>query len=140
MIGRSRGGGTVDAAVTVAGPDAFDQLRSLQEWLGDVDELRGRVGSRESAPERGTLGPVLDALAVALGPGGAATALATAVIAWLRSRRGEVRVKVTLPDDRSVELTARRIAGLDADALRQQVDQVAAMLDDGSDEPRRLDR
>lgn len=130
----------MDAAVTVAGPDAFDQLRSLQEWLGDVDELRGRVGSRESAPERGTLGPVLDALAVALGPGGAATALATAVIAWLRSRRGEVRVKVTLPDDRSVELTARRIAGLDADALRQQVDQVAAMLDDGSDEPRRLDR
>lgn len=130
----------MDAAVIVEGPGALDQLRSLQKWLGDVDELRGRVSAQESPPVPGTLGPVLDALAVGLGPGGAATAFATAIIAWLRSRRGEVRIKVTLPEGRSVELTTKRVAGLDADALRQHVDQVATMLNDGSDGPERLDR
>lgn len=124
----------------VDGPDALDQLRSLQKWLGDVDELRGRLSVQQSPPEPGTLGPVLDALAVALGPGGAATAFATATIAWLRSRRADISIKVKLPEGRSVEFTAKRVAGLDGDALRQHVDQVAAMLNDEGDGPERLDR
>ncbi|MEU8718074.1 MULTISPECIES: hypothetical protein [unclassified Streptomyces] len=32
---------------------------------------------------------------MALAPGAAATALATTVIAWLRTRRAEIRIKVT---------------------------------------------
>ncbi len=115
------------------GPDAADQLRSLHEWLTDVQELRGAVSMREGPPKPGTLGPVLDALAVALGPAGAATAFATAVIAWLRTRRGEVRIKVTLTDGRSVELTATKVAHLDAAALEQQVVLVADMLSQGRD-------
>jgi hypothetical protein len=83
----------VDAAVIVAGPDALDQLRSQQTWLGDVDELRGRVKPQENPPEPG-----------------------------------------------SVELTAKRVAGLDADALRQHVDQVATMLNGGNNGPEPLDR
>ena len=110
------------------GPKAADQLRSLHAWLADVDELRGRVGCKESPPEKGTLGPLLEALTVALGPGAAATALATTVIAWLRTRRGEIHIKVTLPDHRSVELSARNVADLDAAALRQQVADVAVLL------------
>jgi hypothetical protein len=132
--------GIVDAAVTAEGPDAADQLRSLHDWLADVEELRGRVSRRESPPVPGTLGPVLDALAVALGPGGAATAFAAAAISWLRNRHGEVRIKVTLADDRVVELTAKRVSGLDATALERQVAEVATMLSQGENEAHGTER
>ncbi|EPH45005.1 hypothetical protein ABT390_04095 [Streptomyces aurantiacus] len=118
----------MDVEVITEGPDASDELRSLQAWLGDVQELRGRVSDRERPPEPGTLGPALDALLVTVGPGGAATALAAAVIAWLRTRRGEVRIKVTLPGRRSLELTAKGVSGLDAESLRRQVADVAGTL------------
>ncbi|MGW4882581.1 effector-associated constant component EACC1 [Streptomyces sp. NPDC004262] len=114
--------------LNIDGPQAADQLRSLHTWLTDVDELRGRVGCKERPPEQGTLGPLLEALTVALAPGAAATALATTVIAWLRTRRAEIRIKVTLPDRRSLELSARNVAGLDAAALRQQVADAAVLL------------
>ena len=129
----------MDAAVTAEGSDAADQLRSLHEWLTDVQELRGAVSVREEPPRPGTLGPVLDALAVALGPAGAATALATGVIAWLRTRRGEVRIKVTLTDGRSMELTATKVSNLDAAVLEQQVALVADMLGQGTGGPQRLE-
>jgi hypothetical protein len=129
----------VNAAVTAEGPDAADQLRSLHEWLADVQELRGTLSLSESPPPPGALGPVLDALSVALGPAGAATAFATTVIAWLRTRPGDVRIKVTLADGRSVELTAKNVSKLDAAALEQQVMHVATMLSAGRDEGGRLD-
>ncbi|MFD7323205.1 hypothetical protein ACFV9D_19255 [Streptomyces sp. NPDC059875] len=130
----------MDIAVIAEGPDGGDRLRSLHEWLADVEELRGRVDGRERPPEAGTLGPVLEALTVALGPAGAATAFATGLVAWLRTRRGDVHIKVTVPDRGSVELTAKRVAELDADTLRQQVADVIDLVDrreDGS-EPREL--
>ncbi len=118
----------MDVRLDAEGPEAADLLRSLHGWLRDDQSLRGRLGLRERPPDPGALGPVVDAVVVALGPGGAATALATGVIAWLRGRRGEVRMKVTLEDGRSLELTARRVAGLDAAALRQQTADLAALL------------
>ncbi|MFD8807227.1 hypothetical protein [Streptomyces sp. NPDC059597] len=118
----------MDVRLDAEGPEAADLLRSLREWLSDDPSLRGRLGLRERPPDPGTLGPVLEAVVVALGPGGAATALATGVIAWLRSRRGEVRMKVTLENGRSLELTAKRVAALDAAALRQQAADLAALL------------
>lgn len=130
----------MDAAVTAKGPDAADQLRSLHDWLADVEELRGRVSRRESPPVPGTLGPVLDALAVALGPGGAATAFAAAAISWLRNRRGEIRIKVTLPDNRTVELTAKRVSGLNAAALERQVAEVATLLGHGENGTQGIER
>ncbi|MEU9887689.1 hypothetical protein [Sphaerisporangium sp. NPDC051011] len=118
----------MDVAVIAEGPDGGDQLRSLRDWLVDSQELRGRVDGVERSPEIGTLGPVLDALSVALGPAGAATAFATGLIAWLRTRRGDVHIKVTLPDRSSLELTAKRVSGLDTGALQQQVTEVADLL------------
>jgi len=56
------------------------------------------------------------------------TAFVTGLVAWLRTRRGEVSIKVTLPDGTSLELTAKRVAGLDSTALQQQVTDVAALL------------
>ncbi|MFG3405875.1 hypothetical protein [Streptomyces sp. NPDC048142] len=118
----------MEVTVHAEGPDPAEELRSLHDWLRDVEELRGRVDRQESPPRPGMLGPLLDALSVALGPAGAATALATAVIAWLRTRRSEIRIKVTLPNRRSVELTAKGVSDLDSTALRQQVADVAELL------------
>ncbi|WP_063832353.1 effector-associated constant component EACC1 [Streptomyces novaecaesareae] len=108
----------MDVTLTAAGGQEADELRSLRTWLTDVDELRGRVTSVESPPVPGTLGPVLDALAVALGPGGVATALATAVISWIRQRRGEVTLKISRPDGASVEISGKRVQGLDDRTIR----------------------
>lgn len=121
------------------GADAPDQLRSLHEWMADLEELRGAIRARELPSQPGTLGPVLDALVVTLGPAGAATAFATASIAWLRTRRGEVRIKVTLADRRSVELTAKNVADLDAAALQQQVASLASMLRQDTERAEGLD-
>ncbi|MFE6838584.1 hypothetical protein ACFVFI_27560 [Streptomyces sp. NPDC057705] len=118
----------MDVRVLGEGQDAADQLRSLQEWLVRVEELRGRVRAEEPPPPPGKLGPVLETLVVALGPGGAVTAFSVAVLAWLRTRRGDVRIKLTLPGRRSLELTARRVSGLDAEALRRQVADMANAL------------
>lgn len=116
------------------GADPAGHLRDLHAWLADVDELRGSVGLAEGPPEAGTLGPVLEALTVALAPGGAVTALATATIAWLRSRRGDVRLTFKRADGRSVEISATRVSHLDAAALEQQVAHLVALLNQGTDE------
>ncbi|GFH67483.1 MULTISPECIES: effector-associated constant component EACC1 [Streptomyces] len=118
----------MDVVVVVEGADAGEELRQLQEWLSDAAELRGRVSAEERPPRAGTLGPLLDALGVALGSGGAATAFVTGLIAWLRTRNGDVRIKVTLPDRSSLELDAKRVANLDTAALQQQVAEVAELL------------
>ena len=123
----------MNAAVIADGPDAADQLRSLHEWLTDVPELRGRVRFEQSPPAPGTMGPVLDAIAIALGPGGTMAAFATAVVAWLRNRRGDVHITLRLPNGASAELTAKRIADLDAAALERQVDQITGLLEPGED-------
>jgi hypothetical protein len=122
----------VDVRLTVQGEDPASHLRSLQEWLAEPIELRGRVRPLERPPAPGTLGPVLDSLLVALGPGGVAGALATVVIAWIRHRQGEVTVEVTRPDGGSVKVSAANVRGMTPAQLRAQVDQVSRMLDAGS--------
>ena len=127
-------GEAVELAVLAQGSDQAEQLRDLYEWLAGVDELRGRIGLAEKPPKSGTLGPVLEALTVALAPGGAVTALATTTIAWLRSRRGDVRLTFRRSDGRSVEISATRVSRLDSAALEQQVVQLVALLNQGTDE------
>ena len=102
--------------------DALTELPSLKAWLSDTAELRGRVTGVELPPPPGTLGPLLDAIDVALGPGGAATAFATAIIAWIRHRSSSVKITISRPDGERVELEASRVRGLDADSLQAQVE------------------
>ncbi|MFE3263662.1 hypothetical protein [Streptomyces sp. NPDC059215] len=121
--------------LTIDEAPGADDLRSLHDWLGDTDGIRGRVGLAESPPVPGSLGPVTDGLLVALGPGGAVTALATTLVAWTRQRRSEVTLKVTRSDGVSFELSGKRIRLLGDAELRRLVDQLATQLDPAEPAP-----
>jgi hypothetical protein len=116
------------ATATTASAVAAERLRSLRSWLSDDDSLRGRVRVTHSPPGPGTLGAIVDALVVVLGPGGVATALAAALITWIRSRHGDVEVRVRCANGAEVELSARRVRGLDHEGLRAQVALLAGAL------------
>jgi hypothetical protein len=68
----------VDVRVSAEGENPADELESLRDWLAETGELKGRVSGVESPSPVGALGPVLDAVLIAMGPGGAAAAFATA--------------------------------------------------------------
>jgi hypothetical protein len=124
-------GGALDIQVTAHADQPVEELRSLWEWLGDVDVLRGRVRPLESPPVPGTLGPVLDALSVALGPAGAVTGLTTALLSWIRYRTTDVSLRLNRPGGGSIEISAKRVRALDASALHAEVEQLSRALDGG---------
>ncbi|MEV6360485.1 effector-associated constant component EACC1 [Nocardia asteroides] len=109
--------------------DDSDELRDLEQYLLDTDELRGRVRQLQRPPGPEDMGPVLDALEILVSPGGVTAATATMVIAWLRSRRGTVRLKVRGDSGRIVELDARGATGLDAEGLQQLTTSLVEALD-----------
>ncbi|WP_433194294.1 effector-associated constant component EACC1 [Nocardia sp. CA-107356] len=99
--------------------DNSDELRDLAEFLGDTDELRGRLKSQLRPPGPEDMGPILEALEILVGPGGITAATATAIVAWIRSRRADVRLTVRGSGDRIVELDARGVGALDGAELQQ---------------------
>ncbi len=123
----------MDVRIAVAGGDELTELESLQEWLADSAELRGRVTACELPPPRGALGPVLDAILVALAPGSVATAVATALVSWLRHRAGAVRVEIELPDGRRLTLAADRVRELSDAQLRGQLADLLTTLEPAPD-------
>jgi hypothetical protein len=121
---------TLGIAGTNLGPGAVaEQVRSLFAWLVREDALRGRVRLAEPEPAPGTLGVMPTELLVALVPGGAGTVLASAVIAWIRHRTGEVSCTFTRPDGTSMKVTAERVRGTDIAGLRELVESLATTLD-----------
>ncbi|GGM16871.1 hypothetical protein GCM10010129_71320 [Streptomyces fumigatiscleroticus] len=112
--------------ITLTGPDAQEDLRTLFAWLTAESELRGRVEMVGRTPEPGTLGTVAQELVVALGPGGA-TVLAATVVTWLRQRTTTIRCKASTRDGRSVELAATRVRRADADTVRSLIGQLSAL-------------
>lgn len=120
---------TVGVAVGALGAaEVAEQTRSLFAWLAGEDELRGRVRLVEADPVPGTMGALPTELLVALAPGGAGTILASAVIAWIRHRTGEVTCTVTRPDGVSVSVTGKRVRDADTAGLGRLVGQVTATL------------
>ncbi|MGW0903308.1 effector-associated constant component EACC1 [Streptomyces sp. NPDC002853] len=88
------------------GADAED-LAMLRRGLVSEPELRGRVGLVRQAPEEGQMSAGLIALlTISLAGGGAVTAFVKALPALLKARRAAATVEVTLPDGRSVKITA----------------------------------
>jgi len=116
----------VDVSITAGDAEA---LRGLRTWLAEEAVLRGRVTARESPPPAGALGPVLEALVVAVGPGGVAVALVTGLVSWLRQQRGDLTVRVERPDGGSFELSAQRVKGLDLTALRAEIERLSDEID-----------
>ncbi|GGZ07005.1 hypothetical protein CP967_01240 [Streptomyces nitrosporeus] len=121
----------MNVTVTITGDGAADELRSLHEWLIVEEELRGRVRLVEAPPPPGTLGTVPEMLTIALAPGGVTAVLASAAIAWMRHRTGEVTCKLTRPDGTSMEVRAQRVRSTDMAEVRELVDGLADMLEDG---------
>ncbi|WP_051860360.1 effector-associated constant component EACC1 [Streptomyces anulatus] len=122
----------MSVTVELAGPGASDELRSLHEWLSAEDELRGRVRLVQAPPPPGALGTVAETLTVVLAPGGVTAVLASAAVAWMRHRTGEVVCKLTKPDGTNMEVSAQRVRGSDMAEVRELVGELARMLDDGS--------
>lgn len=103
--------------------DNGDQLRALYAWLGDEQELRGRVRLLGAMPGSTELGAVTDALVVALGAGGAGTVLATSLVAWVKSRRTTAHLTIETPELR-VEFDLATVDDI-APVLKQVLDAVA---------------
>lgn len=96
-------------------PDAFAELESLHGWLGNLPDLRGSLtlGKPDRDPQE--MGWLTDVLGVAVGNGGAATALAGSLATWLVSRRSHIKIRVTGPDGRSTEVDVKQAKGNQAD-------------------------
>ena len=86
-------GGEMDAQIRIAGGSG-GELTDLGEWLGDEDELRGRVRAVRGPVGDTELGPVVELLTVALGAGGAGTVLASSLKTWLITRRTTAKITV----------------------------------------------
>ncbi|WP_063038312.1 effector-associated constant component EACC1 [Nocardia pseudovaccinii] len=108
-----------------------DELRSLDRELVDVEELRGLVRRQAAPPRDGELGTLDEVLIVALGQGGAAGALTTALVAWLRRRVGSVTVRLTRSDSSVLEVNAQHVRNLSADKLMELTARLQTELDSG---------
>ena len=93
---------------TISLPDQPDDLTSLLAWLRDEDDLRGHVSRRTAPIQRGDMGAVTDSLTVMLGSGGAVTVLVSSIAVWLKTRRSDVTVHLTL-GDRTIQVDGKRI-------------------------------
>lgn len=93
-----------------AGRDIVAELASLREWLGREAAFRGRVQVERQPIESGHMGGIADALIVALGAGGAVTALASSVSVWLEQRRSDVSIEVSSPNGKKITVTAQRVS------------------------------
>jgi Effector Associated Constant Component 1 len=114
------------ARLSVTG--SFDDSAALHGELSTEPEFRGCVRRLPAEVPDGTLGGGLPDLLVTLGSSGLATALASVIVVWLRQRSGTVSIRVTRPDGGALVLTAKRVRALDRDAIKAQVDQLAALL------------
>jgi hypothetical protein len=74
--------------------DDIQEVFSLQEWLRNDRVVGGDVQIKRRPIEEGDLGGAIDVVQVVLGSGGAAFALRSVLIAWLRTRRPDTSITV----------------------------------------------
>ena len=96
--------------------EVTDELQSLARWLRSEDELRGRVLLTHHPIQVGDMGGALDAVAIALSSGGAATVLVQSLFAWLSQRQKNMSVHLRLvrTDGQEAELDLTGIRDPDA--------------------------
>ncbi|MFC4565916.1 hypothetical protein ACFO4E_29025 [Nocardiopsis mangrovi] len=117
---RRRKGRVVELQIRIEGGTADDYV-SLADWLNGNRDFRGLVHQETGPPVDGRLdGGLIELLTVAVGSGGLGVALTTSLNSWLRTRRGDITVKITVtPDSRTVELSARQPNTRELDLLSE---------------------
>lgn len=99
--------------------DRIQDLPSLYAWLQQDDEFRGRVTAVAGKLRPRDMGGATETLMVALGAGGAVTALISAVGGWLTARRTKLSIEITDGDrSRRVEIDSAN-AGAAVKLLRE---------------------
>ncbi|WP_019930719.1 effector-associated constant component EACC1 [Nocardia sp. BMG111209] len=86
-----------------------DEVLALLDWFGHDDVLRGRVRPVAAGAGAGQMsGGVYEAIGVALGAGGVASALVRSLTAWVTHRRSDVKLTFTRGDT-TVEFDGARV-------------------------------
>lgn len=119
---------SAEVRVRVSGDGARGQLRSLSAWLSDDVALRGRWRLVAAPPGPGSMGAATEVLAITLGPGGLATALAATLIAWIRSRTGAVSVEFSRRDGTTMRLDAKNVRALAPEQASELADRLLTLL------------
>lgn len=110
--------------LSVEGSDPVAELHELSEWLRLEPQLHGLVTPEATAPKTGQLGAALaEVLVAAVGSGGAVSVLAASLRTFLtQPRRADVRIVVTAPGGRRVEIDAKGVDDIEA-LLRRMLEQ-----------------
>jgi hypothetical protein len=107
--------GVVGVRLSVEGEDSIGGLEELSDWLGREPDLRRMITPVFAEPACGELGTLTDALIMAVGSGGALSALAASLKTFLAlPRRSDLRIVLSAPDGRRVEIDAKRVADVEA--------------------------
>ncbi|MDF2272005.1 hypothetical protein P2Q00_42335 [Streptomyces coacervatus] len=91
-----------DSAATVGDAD----LAGIRHQLNTEPELRGRVRLVRKTPADEQMGAGIGLLTIAISSSGAVTALVRSLPALLKAQRAAATVELSLPDGRSVKITA----------------------------------
>ncbi len=86
-----------------------DRSRELADWLRREDPLRGHVRLSPGAIDAEQMGAVTDTIAIAVGTGGAGTALARTLVAWISHRTTDVKLTLTRPEGTKLSIDAQRV-------------------------------
>lgn len=105
--------------VFIAVPEEPYLLEALFDWLRQEEDLRGRTTRTATPLSPGEMGSLADTLTVAVGGGGALTVLFTSIAVWLRTRRSDIAVEVTVGDHK-VRVEGKRVKA-DTESLRELV-------------------
>jgi len=122
----------MDVSLGVVVAPSADEVRELARWLGEEDELRGRVRVREGDAVPGTLGALTDGLIAVLGPASVG-AFATAVVQWLRTRRSDVEIEVSRADGATMKVSAKYVRGLTVTEVRELTTDLTTFADAGDE-------
>lgn len=118
----------MDTMIAVASELEVDGPRSLLKWFVADAELHGRARLVPADVDPGALGSLEQLLAVTVAPGGVATAVASATVAWIRRRVGDVSITLTRPDGASMSFTVKNVRGLDEASVQRLIAQAADWL------------
>ena len=118
-LSRIQRGGSLDARIRL---DRETDIESLWDWLRREPDLQGHMKLGHPSPPAEEMGaPVELVVLLSAACGTVATALARTLTTWLRQRRSDVNVIVTLADGRSASITAQRIRAVDAEKLLRSI-------------------